>query len=84
MYNLIVLCFLSEKDPESHTAKVLTFLALPGHVVFFFTIVKIKSSQSEDPVNGATLTVGFILFYLSILLLQVIIFEKLRILTLRK
>ena len=60
------------KDPESSTSKVLLFLAIPGHVVFFFTIVKIKSAQSHDPVNGDTLTPQFILFYLSILFLQVI------------
>lgn len=65
--------FFGTSNPEANTAKVLTLLAMPGHVCFFFTIVKIKSSQESDPVNPGTLTVGFIFFYLSILLLQVVL-----------
>lgn len=65
--------FFGKSNPEANTAKVLTFLAIPGHIVFFFTIVKIKSGQSDDPVNGATLTIPFLALYLSILLIQVVI-----------
>ena len=67
-FKFSILCLL---DPEAHTSIVLTFLALPGHLLFFFTISKIKSAQSDDPINEATLSAHFIIFYTSILILQV-------------
>ena len=58
------------KDPEANTACVLTLLAVPGHLLFFFTITQIKLAQNQ-PINPATQTPLFVSFYISLLILQV-------------
>lgn len=62
-------------DPESHTAKILAFMSLPGHLLFYFAITRIKLWQS-DHLNAATLTPSFISFYISISVLQVGLFTR--------
>lgn len=64
--------FFSRKNPESHTAAILGFISLPGHLLFYFAITRIKLWQS-DHLNPATLTPSFISFYTSISVLQVIL-----------
>lgn len=65
--------FFSKKNPESSSAIVLSLLALPGHIVFYLTITRIKMVNHEDSYNPATTTISFISFYLTMSTLQVII-----------
>lgn len=64
--------FFSKKNPESKAAIVLVFLAIPGHLVFYYSISKIKMINQDDSYNPATTTLAFVSFYLSISTLQVI------------
>lgn len=64
--------FFAKHNPESKTAIVLAGLSIPGHLLFFFTITRIKALQS-DPINPACLTASFILFYMFLLILQVLL-----------
>ncbi len=63
--------FFANKNPESKTAIVLVLLALPGHLIFFFTISKIKMVNHENSYNPATTTLAFVSFYLFVAFLQV-------------
>jgi len=64
--------FFSPKNPESHTALILAIMSLPGHLIFYFTIIRIKIWQADD-LNAATQTPSFVSFYISISVLQVIL-----------
>ena len=45
---------------------------MPGHLLFYFAITHIKKIQN-DPINPATQTPSFIIFYTSVLILQVVL-----------
>lgn len=60
--------FFGKSNPESTTALVLAGLTVPGHLVFFYTISKIKAGH-----NVGTLNLDFVSFYLFLAFLQVII-----------
>jgi solute carrier family 41 len=62
--------FFGKHNPESKTGCVLASLSIPGHLLFFFLITRIKIAQS-DPINPACLTASFVLFYLFLLITQV-------------
>lgn len=63
--------FFTKKNPESRAALVLVFLALPGHLVFYYSISKIKMINNDNTFNPATTTASFITFYLLASTLQV-------------
>lgn len=67
--------FFAKKNPESRAAIVLVLLALPGHLVFYFVIAKIKMTTGihENSYNPATTTFSFIAFYLFVSTLQVVV-----------
>ena len=46
-------------------------MSLPGHLIFYFTIIRIKIWQADD-LNAATQTPSFVSFYISISVLQVL------------
>lgn len=58
-------------DPESNTAIVLVLLALPGHLLFYFVITKIKMLNHNNSFNPETATPSFIVFYIYVTVLQV-------------
>lgn len=64
--------FFSKKNPESKAAIVLVLLALPGHLVFYLVISKLKMINHENSYNPATTTLSFVSFYLFVSTLQVI------------
>lgn len=59
-------CLIDVVDYEHKTAIILMSLALPGHIVFFFTIYFIKPADERPD-----LTASLVLFYLLVALLQV-------------
>lgn len=65
--------FFGKSNPESKTAIVLVLLSLPGHLLFYYVISKIKMFNHKDSYNAATTTPSFIIFYLYVTVLQVII-----------
>lgn len=64
--------FAGNSNPESKTALILALLAIPGHLIFYFLIIRIKMLQTNH-LNPATLTPSFVSFYTSVAILQVVL-----------
>ncbi|CAF0713617.1 unnamed protein product [Brachionus calyciflorus] len=64
--------FFGKSNPESDTGLILALLSIPGHLIFYFIITKIKVLQGKE-VNPAILTPSFVSFYTSVAILQVVL-----------
>ena len=68
---IIKLFFNYYLDPEAKTSLVLVFLSIPGHLLFFFAISKIKMIRDAKSYNPATSCAPFVTFYMFVSFLQV-------------